>query len=101
MAATTGGVPSVTACGPGKRSPIVRAVPGELALPFLHRLRRAMLEDLEPEITLACKVGVLLAAGHKRMTVKRLLDAPDSDFRRAIARLERAAERLDQGPSAR
>lgn len=62
-------------------------------------LRAAMLEELEPEIQLTCRIAVLLAAGHKRIRIERQLAVDALEFKHAWARLKRAAERLDQGDS--
>jgi ABC-type lipopolysaccharide export system ATPase subunit len=65
--------------------------------PFLLSVRKAMLDDFEGELLLACKVAVLSAAGHRRSEIARLLDAPPAALRVAEARVKRACERLDQG----
>jgi hypothetical protein len=63
----------------------------------LARLRRALIEDLEPELALACKVAVLLAAGHTRAAIARQLGADAAQMRVADMRVRRAAKRLEQG----
>jgi hypothetical protein len=63
----------------------------------LRGLRATLLADLEPEIALALKVAVLLAAGHRKSVICRQLDCSSSDFARAWARLRRAAKRLEVG----
>lgn len=66
--------------------------------PFLRRLRRAILEDLEPEVLLACRVAVLQAAGHKRSEIARILhDVTAPALRVAEQRVKKAAARLDAG----
>lgn len=66
--------------------------------PFLLRLRRALIADLEPELELACKVAVLQAAGHRRSEIARILtDASAPALRVAETRVKKAASRLDQG----
>lgn len=67
--------------------------------PFLRRLRKAILADLEPELQLACKVGVYQAAGYRRSEIARLVDATPPALRIAEARVKKAAVRLDQGDS--
>jgi hypothetical protein len=63
----------------------------------LRGLRAALLAELEPEITLALGVAVLLAAGHKHAAICRTLDCSSSDFTRARQRLRRASKRLEVG----
>jgi 2-keto-4-pentenoate hydratase len=67
--------------------------------PFLLRLRRALIEDLEPELLLALKVATFQAAGHRRSEIARLVDASAPALRVAEARVKRAVLRLDQGDS--
>lgn len=69
-----------------------------MASEFLSRLRRALIADLEPELTLACKVAVLQAAGHRRSEIARILTGTSAPaLRVAEGRVKRAADRLDQG----
>jgi hypothetical protein len=63
---------------------------------ILRGLRKA-LQDMEPEITLALKVGVIQAAGYRRSEIAQRLDVPAHALRAAEARVKRAAPRLDQG----
>jgi hypothetical protein len=69
-----------------------------MASEFLSRLRRALIQDLEPEIKLAQQVAVLQAAGYRRSEIARqLATASAPALRIAEARVKRAAELLDQG----
>jgi hypothetical protein len=65
------------------------------ALPNLARLRQAIIEDLEPELLLACRVACLLAAGHQHTAIARQLGANEADMRVAEMRVKRAAKRLE------
>ena len=65
--------------------------------PFHARLRRALLADFEGELVLACRFGVLQAAGYRRSEIGRILQAPPAALRTAERRVKRAAESLDQG----
>jgi len=62
---------------------------------FLWEMRRAILRDLEPEITLALKVGVLMAAGHRRAVIAERTGATPAELRVAVARVKRAVPALD------
>jgi hypothetical protein len=65
--------------------------------PFLQALRRAIIEDLEDEIQLTCKVAVLRAAGYRKdAEIMRALDCNRNDLLRAKGRLARVAPRLDR-----
>lgn len=64
---------------------------------FLRSLRRALLEDFEAELVLACKIAVLSAAGYRRAEIARVLNAPQASLRAAELRVKRAADRLDAG----
>jgi hypothetical protein len=69
-----------------------------MASELVARLRRALIADLEPELKLACQVGVLMAAGHRRSEIARILSAASAPaLRIAEARVKKAAGRLDQG----
>jgi hypothetical protein len=63
----------------------------------LRGLRAALLADLEPQITLAMKIGVLQAAGHRRGEIERQLGCTSGEFARAALRIKSAAKRLDNG----
>lgn len=65
--------------------------------PFLLGLRRALLEDFEAELLLACRVAVLQASGYRRTEIGRLLGASPVALRLAEARVKLAAARLDPG----
>lgn len=67
----------------------------------LRRLRAALIADLEPEIQLALKVGVLHAAGHRRSEMIRQLGVTSHEMARAVEMVKRAAERLDGGDASR
>lgn len=67
--------------------------------PFLLRLRKALIQDLEPELLLAQRVAVLQAAGYRRSEIARRLDASAPALRVAETRVKKAAKRLDQGDS--
>jgi hypothetical protein len=71
--------------------------PAPMRSPFLRTLRRNMLIDLEPELVLACKVGVLLTAGWRRSEIQRRLGATPAEMRIAEQRVRRAAQRMDAG----
>lgn len=61
-------------------------------------MRRALLEDLEPELVLAERVAVLQAAGHRRSEIARMLpNVTAPALRVAEARVKKAAGRLDHG----
>ena len=64
---------------------------------FRADLRRAMLEDFEPDLLLACRYAVLRAAGFSKIEVSRKLDVTPHALRLAEQRVTRAAERLDAG----
>jgi hypothetical protein len=66
--------------------------------PFHARLRREVLNDLEPDVLLACRVAVLQASGYRHSEIaRRLPDATPAQLRTAEARVKRIAERLDAG----
>lgn len=65
--------------------------------PFHAALRRAILDDFEPELMLACRVAVLQAAGFRRSEIARRLEVSPSVLRVAEQRVKRAAERMDHG----
>lgn len=68
--------------------------------PFLLRLRRALIADLEPDLRLACQVAVLQAAGYRRSEIARQIEGVSAPaLRVAEARVKKAARRLDQGDS--
>jgi hypothetical protein len=64
---------------------------------FLRGLRRAVLDDFEPELVLVEQLAVLRAAGHRRSEAARLLGADPAAIRSAERRLLAAAEHLDAG----
>ena len=68
---------------------------------FLQSVRAAALADFESELVMIERIAVLRAAGFKRTEVSRLLGVTDTAaFKRLEARLESAAERLDNGTAA-
>jgi hypothetical protein len=58
---------------------------------FLSRLRRALVDDVQAELQLAMRVGMLQAAGRSRGQVAEKLGASRSDLQAAYSRLDRAA----------
>lgn len=60
-------------------------------------LRRALLDDFESELLLACRVAVLHASGYRRAEIGRMLDAPPAALRLAELRVKRASVKLDLG----
>jgi hypothetical protein len=63
---------------------------------FLGHVRRAVLQDFEPELLLCEKVAVLQAAGYKRSEIARMLDAATpAALKAAELRVKVAAERLE------
>lgn len=71
-----------------------------MASEFVARLRRGIIQDLEPEILLAQQVAVLQAAGHRRSEISRILTTAGAPaLRVAEARVKRVALMLDQGDS--
>src|SRR5262249_25329437 len=63
----------------------------------LGALRAALLAELEPEITRALQVAVLLAAGHRCAAICKQLGCTSTEFTRARLRLRRAAKHLEAG----
>jgi hypothetical protein len=63
---------------------------------FLRDLRRARVDDVQAEIQLAMRVGVLRAAGRSRGQIAERLGASSSALQAAYTRLERAAPTLDR-----
>ena len=62
---------------------------------FVHDLRLAMLEDLEPGLVAACRYAVLNAAGHRDHEIRRYLDLSPSELMTVKRRVRQAAIRLD------
>jgi hypothetical protein len=60
-------------------------------------LRRALLDDFEGELVLACKVATYQAAGYRRSEIARLVPESPAALRSAEARVKKAAEHLDAG----
>jgi hypothetical protein len=66
---------------------------------FVRDLRQALLEDLEPELLLACRVATLMAAGWwKSAEIAAYLGCTTLEVARARKRLERAAAHLGSVP---
>jgi hypothetical protein len=66
---------------------------------FVRDLRQALLDDLEPEILLACRVAALMAAGWLKGTeIAAYLGCTTLDVDRARRRLKRAAAHLGSVP---
>jgi hypothetical protein len=63
---------------------------------FLSRLRRALVDDVQAEIQLAMRVGVLRAAGRSYGQIAETLGLSRSDLQAAYSRLERATPTLDR-----
>jgi hypothetical protein len=56
-----------------------------------------VIDGLEPEIDLACKVAVLTAAGHGKAEIARRVGATGATFRRGFELAQHAAGQLDAG----
>jgi hypothetical protein len=63
--------------------------------PFVAKLRGHVIADLEDEITLACQVGTLAAAGYRKGEIARLTKATPAQLRNAYARLRRVAPNIE------
>lgn len=72
---------------------VMRPEPGS----FLHKLRGAVISELEPEINLACKTAVLQAAGYSKREIAERLGATGTQLKNALERAAGAAIRLDPG----
>jgi hypothetical protein len=85
-------------------SALVPAIPAVPPPPrqssFLRGLRRAILQELEPEILLCERLAVCYAAGYKKSEAARLLDVSTPAITAADKRLKAAADHLDAGDSA-
>lgn len=65
--------------------------------PFVRGLRRKLTEDVQPEIQLAVRVGVMSALGVSRTEIGRRVGVSPAELKRAFERLERVAPQLDRG----
>jgi hypothetical protein len=66
---------------------------------FVRSLRRALVEDAQPEIELALRVGAMQALGYSRFQITERLGASRIDMLRACERLERVARARREGGS--
>jgi hypothetical protein len=52
------------------------------------------LADFEAELLLACRIGILAAAGYRSSEIKKRLACGNADFEAAKSRVRRAARQL-------
>jgi hypothetical protein len=55
-----------------------------------------LVADVQRDVELALKVGVLTAAGYPRVRIRRLLGVSDRDMLMSLERLKRVAPELDR-----
>jgi len=63
----------------------------------IRELHRALLVDVQADVDVALKVGVLLSAGYPRARIARVLGVHARDMALPLERLERVAPLLDRG----
>jgi hypothetical protein len=62
----------------------------------LGELHRALAADVQADVDVALKVGVLLSAGYPHARIARILRVPASDLVVPLERLKRVAPLLDR-----